>query len=324
MRMKISGGVVAFAAVLLASAAPALAQSITRGKVVDGQGKPVPDAVVVFEGQDIARRIQTKTDRNGDFLQIGLSSGSYKVTASKDGVGSQTLPAQVRQGPNEPLSFTLSKAPAASLGGGGGGGPSAADKEAAAALQASASAAVEAMRAGRHDEAIAKFNEVLQKRPECADCYYNIGVAQAQKKDYDAAEAAFKKALELKPDYGEAYTGLANIYNSQRKFDQAAAASAEAAKYAATEGGGGGSPEALYNQAVILWNAGKIAEAKKGFEDTIAAKPDHADAHYWLGMANLNEGKLPEAAASFEEYLKLAPSGQFAAQAKGVLQQIKK
>jgi tetratricopeptide (TPR) repeat protein len=152
-----------------------------RGKVVDGQGKPVPDAVVVFEATDANRRTQTKTDKNGDFLQVGLSSGSYKVTASKDGVGTQTLTANVRQGQNNPLNFTISAA----------SGVSAADKEAAAALQAAAGAAVEAMKAGRHDEAIAKFNEVLAKLPTCADCYLNIGQASVAKQDYAQAETAF-------------------------------------------------------------------------------------------------------------------------------------
>jgi outer membrane protein assembly factor BamD (BamD/ComL family) len=41
-------------------------------------------------------------------------------------------------------------------------------------------------------------------------------------------------------------------------------------------------------------------------------------------MANLNEGKMPDAATHFDEYLKLAPSGQYAEQAKGILSQIKK
>ena len=41
-------------------------------------------------------------------------------------------------------------------------------------------------------------------------------------------------------------------------------------------------------------------------------------------MALLNEGKLPEAIASFEKYLQLAPDGQFAAQAKAMLAQLKK
>ena len=68
----------------------------------------------------------------------------------------------------------------------------------------------------------------------------------------------------------------------------------------------------------------KIPEAKKQFEEALKLKADMADAHYWVGMANLNEGKLPEAAQHFEEYLKLAPTGQYAEQAKGVLSQIKK
>jgi outer membrane protein assembly factor BamD (BamD/ComL family) len=41
-------------------------------------------------------------------------------------------------------------------------------------------------------------------------------------------------------------------------------------------------------------------------------------------MANLNEGNLPEAAKAFEAYLKLAPTGQYADQAKGVLGHIQK
>ena len=57
---------------------------------------------------------------------------------------------------------------------------------------------------------------------------------------------------------------------------------------------------------------------------TIAAKPDHAEAHYQLGMALVNEGKLPEAAAEFETYVKLAPNGPNAATAKGILGTLKK
>src|SRR5206468_12704505 len=98
------------------------------------------------------------------------------------------------------------------------------------------------------------------------DCYYNIGYSHMQKKDWAAAEAAFKKAVELKPDYVDAWNGLANVYNSQQKTDLALEASGKAAQYSgaaagAAGGGGGGSSSALYNQGVILWNAGKFAEA---------------------------------------------------------------
>ena len=307
MRTYLFRGVVAVAVLGAVSVAPALAQSVVRGKVSDAQGKPVPDATVLFEAVDANRKTQTKTDKNGDFLQVGLSSGAYKVTASKDKVGTQTLNANVRQGPNNPMSFTLSAS----------SGVSAADKEAAAVIQASAGAAVEAMKAGRHDEAIAKFQEVIAKVPNCVDCYYNIGVSQMAKQQYTEAEASFKKAIELKPDNADAYTALANLYNSQKKFDLAAEASSNAAKYSSA--GGGGNAEASYNQGVILFNAGKFAEAKTQFEAATKTDPNHAMAQYQLGMTSLNLGQIPEAVAALEAYLKADPNGPKAAEVKAAL-----
>jgi lipoprotein NlpI len=87
---------------------------------------------------------------------------------------------------------------------------------------------------------------------------------------------------------------------------------------------GGGNADALFNQGVILWNGGKVAEAKKQFEAAIAANPNHAESHYQLGMALVNEGNLPAASTEFETYLKIAPSGPNAATAKGILATIKK
>ena len=113
MRTLLLRSLLALAVLVTGAAAPALAQSVMRGKVVDAAGKPVPDAVVLFEAQGVNRRTQTKTDRNGDFLQVGLASGEYKVTASKEGVGSFTLTARVSQGQNQPLNFTLAPAAAA-------------------------------------------------------------------------------------------------------------------------------------------------------------------------------------------------------------------
>jgi len=307
MRTNLFRGVVAVAVLCAVSVAPALAQSVVRGKVTDAQGMPVADATVLFEAVDANRKTQTKTDKNGDFLQVGLSSGAYKVTASKDKVGTQTLNANVRQGPNNPMAFTLSAT----------SGVSAGDKEAAAAIQASAGAAVEAMKAGRHDEAIAKFQEVIAKVPTCSDCYYNIGVSQMAKQQQSEAEASFKKAIELKPDNADAYTALANLYNSQKKFDLAAEASANAAKYSGA--GGGGNAESSYNQGVILFNAGKFAEAKTQFEAATKADPNHAMAQYQLGMTSLNLGQIPDAVAALEAYLKVDPNGPKAGEVKAAL-----
>jgi len=295
-------------AVVLTLAASAFAQSVVRGKVQDAQGKPVDGATIVFEAEGTNRKMQTKTDNKGKFLQVGLQSGGYQVTASKDGVGTATSKANVRQGPNNPLTFTLAPAGAA---------VTPADKAAAQKLQALAGEAMTALRAGNNDEAIAKFNDVITQMPTCADCYYNLAVAQANKKDLAAAEVSYKKAIELKPENGDAYTGLATLYNQQKKFDLAAEASANASKYQAV--GGGGNAEAAYNQGVILFNAQKFAEAKTQFEAATKADPNHALAHYQLGMTALNLGQFQDAVTALEAYLKLDPNGPKAAEVKGSL-----
>jgi len=307
MRTTLFRGIVAMA-VLCALATPALAQSVVRGKVTDAQGKPVQDATILFESTDSNRKTQTKSDKNGEFLQVGLQSGGYKVTASKEGIGSQTLKSQVKQGPNNPLNFAISAASALSSE----------DKAAAAAIQTAAGAAVEAMKAGRNDEAIAKFNEVIAKVPNCIDCYYNLGVAYANKQQYAEAETAYKKAIELKPENGDAYTGLATIYNAQKKFDLAAEASAKASQFSAAAGGGG-SAEASYNQGVIFFNAGKFPEARAQFEAATKADPNNGMAQYQLGMTSLNLGQIPEAVAALEAYLKVDPNGPKAGEVKAAL-----
>jgi tetratricopeptide (TPR) repeat protein len=303
--------------IAMALAAPVLAQStgMVKGKVVDAKGQPVEAAKITIEfTEGVSRKLETKTNKKGEFVQIGLMPGGYKVTAQKEGIGAQSFDTRVRLGQTAEVNFALNPATAMPT------------KEEIAKMQAvkkSFDEGVAASRAGDHDTAIAKFTEAAASMPTCADCYYNIGYAHAQKKEYDKAEAAFKKALEIKPGYAEAYNGLANIYNAQKKFDLAAQASAEAAK-ASGAAGGAGNADATFNQGVILWNGGKVAEAKAQFEETVKLNPNHAEAHYWLGMATLNEGKMPEAATQFEKYLELAPTGQYADQAKGILSQIKK
>ncbi len=308
MRTYLFRGTLTLAVVLAFAVSPALAQSLVRGKVVDAQNKPVDGATVTFEAEGTNRKSSTKTNNKGEFLQVGLQSGAYKITASKDGIGTQTKPATVSQGRPVELAFNLSPS----------SGLSAEDKAANAAIQTAAAAATAAMRAGNNDEAIAKFNEVIAKVPTCADCYYNLGVAYVAKNQPTEAEAAFKKATELKPDSAEAWTGLANLYNAQKKFDLAAEANSKATSLSAS-GGGGGSAESQYNQGVILFNSGKFAEAKAQFEGAVKADAAYAPAWYQLGMASLNVGAIPDAVSALEKYLQVAPDGPKAAEVKASL-----
>jgi tetratricopeptide (TPR) repeat protein len=299
MRAILFRGAIALAVLLTLSVAPALAQSQVKGKVVDAQGKPVEGAIITFESQSSNAKRDTKTDKKGEFIQVGLQSGAWKVTATKEGVGTSTQTGQVTQGRPVELSFKLAPA--------GPGGAAAGDPKAAAELQALAAAGSAASAAGNWDEAVAKYTELTGKVPTCAECFLQLANAHAQKKSYAEAEAAYKQSLTVK-ESAEAYNGLVRIYNDQKKFDLAAEAGGKAASLSAA-GGGGGSAEATYNNGVVLFNAGKFAEAKAQFDAATKADPTMALAHYYLGMANLNGGDLAGATSAFEAYLKLDPEG---------------
>ena len=295
--------------IALSIAAPALAQStMVRGKVIDAKQQPVPNVTILVESLDgSGRKLTTKTDKRGEFVQLLTASGMYRVTANEPKVGSASNDTKVVLGKVSEMTIVLAPATAAN------------DSAKAAELKKAFEEGVTASRAGQHDAAIEKFTAALAISPACFDCQFNIGVALMAKKDEKGAEEAWKKALEMKPDYAEPLNALSTLYNNQKRFDEAAAMSAKAAA-----GGGSGGADATFNQGIILWNQGKIAEAKVKFEETIKMNATHADAHYQLGMALLNEGKLTEAVTEFETYVKLAPDGQYATQAKGMIAQLKK
>lgn len=327
MRTHLIRPILSVALLVTCMAATTLAQQpVFRGKVVDGAGKPVPDAVLEFAAQFQTLTRQAKTDSKGEFLIVGLPSGEYQITAKKQGVGEDLIKTRVTQGQNAPVTLTLR--PAASAGGLGvtapAGGDAAAANKANAALAALAKTGAEHLSAGRNDEAIAAFTEVVGKAPTCTDCYVNLGIGHANKKQYAEAEAALKKAIELKADNATAHNQLASVYNAQRKFELAAEASANAAKYtAAGDPAGGGNAEALYNQGVALFNGGKFAEAKTAFEGATKADPKYSLAHYQLGMTALNLGDFALAVSSLEQYLAIDPNGAKAAEVKASLPTLK-
>ena len=135
------------AAALIAGLAPAaFAQTgMIKGKVVDAEDKPIQGAVITIEFTDgVNRKFEVKSDRRGEFIQIGLAPGGYKVTATAEKIGAQTQQARVRVGATFEANFKLVP--------GAGGDPAAAAK--AAELKKAFDEGVAASKSGNHDQAI--------------------------------------------------------------------------------------------------------------------------------------------------------------------------
>lgn len=282
--------------------------AFVNGTVLDKDGKPVDGARVVFHFEGgISREQETRTDGKGTYAQVGLAPGPYTVVAEKQGVGTKSATITLRIGDRLRVNFQFT--PETSKG--------------APAVAKAFQDAVAASTAGRNEEAIARFQEALTLNPKCYDCQYNMGLVYTKMKEYDRAVTAFQTAIELNPKAPDPFDGLAAVYNAQRKFDEAAKAGQTASSLRGAAGGGGNAG-AVLDQGLILWNAGKIEDARARFEETLRLDPNHGEVHYWLGMANLNQGKLPEAVQELETYLQREPNGRFVNEAKGLLSQIKK
>jgi tetratricopeptide (TPR) repeat protein len=352
MRTMTLRGIFIVAAALALSIGTAHAQTLIKGKVVDAQNKPVEGALIHFEQKDANTKRDAKSDKKGEFLFVGLPSGDYKVTASKDGmtdehntkisgdqqafVSFQLRPkadvAAAAANPTAGLSTITSSATAA-------GNASEAD-----AIKPLITSALEAYNANNYKDAIPRFNEVVKKLPTCEQCYLYLAISYFASNEPEQAEGSLKKSIAIKPT-PEAYNLMANMYNMQQKkalADEAMAKAAELSAAAEAEKAAAAAKVAekqavedkvvvvqnttanTYNDGVKLWNEGKYAEAQAKFEEAIKADPKNADAHYMLGMANINANKMAAARAEFQQYLTISPDGDKAAQVKTFLTQLPK
>jgi len=314
---------------LVGAALPVLAQGVAslRGKVIDEAGKPVAGAEVVLEFVgDLKQSYKVVTSGNGEWVKTGMiaTPGSWTITVTsgkKTGVlpGARTKIGEMTRVADITISETaasVSKAPA-------GMSPEEIAKrnKRQEELQKLFDATNVAFDAGNYDEALVKLQGIIKEIEKCAASYAKMGDVYLKKNDTKEAEAAYLKAIEIDPAQASSYAALATIYNEQKKFDEATKMSAKATELMGASGGT--DPTAIFNQGVIFWNQGKAAEAKAEWEKAIKLDPKMAEAHYWLGMANLNLGKIPDAKVAFNEYLKLAPTGQYAATTKAILDTIK-
>src|SRR3954471_8064749 len=244
----------------LMAAVPAFAQStgMVKGVVNDDKGQPVADAKVTIEmNGGTGRKFETKSNKKGEYIQIGLATGSYKVVAEKDKLGSAPATVSVRANTTQEANLTLAMASAAATN---------EAKAKNAAITKVFDEGVALSNAGQHDEAIAKFNEASAIIPTCYNCYNNIAYSYTAKKDYANAETAYKKSIEVKPDDAAAYVGLAGIYFNTGKAADAKPLVEKAISIDASNA----DAHYIYGMTLVAENP---AKAKTEFEEFVKLAP---------------------------------------------------
>jgi tetratricopeptide (TPR) repeat protein len=308
-RLVVAGGLM-LGLVLLAGEVSAQTGT-ARGKVMDDKGQPLEAVKILIEFQGgINRKNETKTNKKGEYTQVGLAPGNYKITAEKEGF--QTTFIQVKVSLGEATVMPEMKLVPGKTGGQSAAAAAAADK-AIAEIRAAVDSAIALVNAGKLAEAETVYADLAAKNPTIPQLYYNLGVVQMQAKKAAESEASFLKAIEIKPDYADAQSALVNLYLGTGQGAKAVEYTQKAATANPTDA------KAQFQVGYASFNSGKYEEAAAAFKKAEELDASNAEIQYYLGSIAIGQNNIAECATRLEKYLAQAPTGPNAATATQLL-----
>jgi Tfp pilus assembly protein PilF len=305
---------VVLGAALIVSAVPAAAQTgRVGGQVKDTQGQPLKGATVTAENPGASPSSFTATtDDKGRYSIIGLKTGTWKVTASAPGFtpSSGQVPVRSLGAPMPPVDFALAA---------GAAGPSGAlagvnTKE----LQAELQKAIDMANAGQHDAAIAAYEAILAKTPALTMINGQIAQVKRMKKDYDGAIAAYQKVVAADPNNDKAKIEIGMTYLEKGDF-----ANAEKALLELTTSVNA-NREVFYNLGEVKFAKGETDEAVKYYERASQMDAAWGKPIFKLGLAKLQKADTAGAIEMMNKVIAADPNSAEAAQAKALIEQLKK
>jgi len=282
------------------------------GVVVDENNEGIPSAQVVCEFiKNPEVKEVTSTDKKGEWAILGLGTGMFEVTASKEGYIAASTEIYVRQLERNPkIELTLKKIEVEGL-----------DIKGTSSLDLidQANALYDEQ---KYDQALSLLKQFLEENPDAYQTYASIGDCYREKGDFELAIENYQKVLEESEKakasgkemaskalagIGECYLKRQDLEKAQSYFEQSLEAYPENEILA-------------YNVGEIYFANQKIDQAIKYFTISTEIKPDWPPPYLKLGYVYLNKGDFENAEASFKKFLELDPNSPEAPTVKRVLE----
>ncbi|OGQ42737.1 MAG: hypothetical protein A3A85_09285 [Deltaproteobacteria bacterium RIFCSPLOWO2_01_FULL_42_9] len=149
---------------------------------------------------------------------------------------------------------------------------------------------------------IALWDDVIEKSPEKARGYNNLGKALQEKELFTESIKALQQAIQLKPNLPEPHTNLGNVYSKQGRFDYAIKEYRAALKLNPYDA------EAYNNLGNTYYSQGLFNEAMQAYVIAVKLKPDYPDAYNNLGSLYATQERIDAAIEEFKKALRLEPA----------------
>ncbi len=169
-----------------------------------------------------------------------------------------------------------------------------------------------------YQEGVDHLQKAIALYSEFYEAHLLLGTALVDAREWDKAEVAFQRAVELKAGSAPAILSLGEVYWRQKRYDEAEKTLLAGLKLDDKSWHG------YFTLARLYWDLGNIAKAGPAIGHTLQLKPDFAEAHLLAGNILLRINQQERALAEYQEYLRLEPKGEFAVQARELVQKLSK
>jgi len=301
----------AVAFIAAAAASPAVAQSRgdarLSGKVVDEQGQPVEGVLVKAQMSGQSEVMTGRTDKKGEWRINGLANGDWKVELSKAELETASEMVEIRADRAPAMNVTLKKA--------------AAKVDPTAEINAELQRAATIAQGGKIPEARKIYEDLLVKYPTVFQLEGFIARTYAAENNIPKALEHLKINMDKQPP-GPELTEL-KMFHAELLMESGDKAGAKAI-LDSVDMTQVKDPYTYINQAIGLINDKKGQEAVDLLTKLLAQFPTANELYYYRGRAYVVAEKLDEAKADLEKFVTLAPTAKEAADAKKILEQLKK
>jgi predicted O-linked N-acetylglucosamine transferase (SPINDLY family) len=154
---------------------------------------------------------------------------------------------------------------------------------------------------GRHGEALTTCDQAIAMRPDYVDAHYNRALMLQQLGRVEEALQACDRVITHAPMHLHALTNRSALLSALGKY-QEAMTSADMALALKPD-----HAEALNNRGHVLYQLGRHEEALTSYSQALAVRPDFVEASSNLGLALEAVGRTEDALASYDKALAIRP-----------------